>query len=267
MVEPTRPLPQDQAPGGSGVAAQAGDGAGFMSRWSRRKADVRSGVPVADLPAPPQGPSPKDIAAKASGEAVAGLEATQVARASTDATTPAVPEAPPLTLQDAHSLRPESDFKPFLAKSVSPEVKNAAMKKLWADPHYNIMDRLDTYIDDYSKPDPIPPELLRKLVSAQFLDLFDEEKNRKKAEAELEARHLAAQQSDSDVNATESATAQSNASIPTQTLGLTGQSAGAADLNPPDEVSSTASAMISDPIFPPSSAASTDGLAPGPVAH
>ena len=31
------------------------------------------------------------------------------------------------------------------------------MKKLFADPHYNVMDGLDVYIDDYSKPDPIPP--------------------------------------------------------------------------------------------------------------
>jgi hypothetical protein len=31
-------------------------------------------------------------------------------------------------------------------------VKNAAMKKLFADPHFNVMDRLDIYIDDYSSP-------------------------------------------------------------------------------------------------------------------
>ena len=31
------------------------------------------------------------------------------------------------------------------------------MKKLFSDPHFNVMDGLDTYIDDYGKPDPIPP--------------------------------------------------------------------------------------------------------------
>jgi hypothetical protein len=40
---------------------------------------------------------------------------------------------------------------------VAPEVKNAAFKKLFADPHFNVMDGLDIYIDDYSKPDPLPP--------------------------------------------------------------------------------------------------------------
>jgi hypothetical protein len=57
-------------------------------------------------------------------------------------------------------------------------VKNAAFKKLFADPHFNVMDGLDTYIDDYSKPDPIPPEMLRQLASAKFLKLFDEEEEK-----------------------------------------------------------------------------------------
>ena len=39
---------------------------------------------------------------------------------------------------------------------VDASVKNAALKKLFADPHFNVMDGLDTYIDDYGKPDPIP---------------------------------------------------------------------------------------------------------------
>jgi len=35
------------------------------------------------------------------------------------------------------------------------------------------MDGLDIYIDDYSKPDPLPAALARQLVSAQFMKLFD----------------------------------------------------------------------------------------------
>ena len=62
-----------------------------------------------------------------------------------------------------------------MAQGVTPEVKNAAMKQLFTDPHYNVMDGLDTYIDDYSKPDPIPESMLRNMVSAQFLKLFEEE--------------------------------------------------------------------------------------------
>jgi hypothetical protein len=36
------------------------------------------------------------------------------------------------------------------------------------------MDGLDTYIDDYSKPSPLPESVLRQMASAKFLNLFDE---------------------------------------------------------------------------------------------
>jgi hypothetical protein len=88
------------------------------------------------------------------------------------ATSPAKP--PPPTLDDVKALTAESDFSRFVAPEVSPEVKNAALKKLFSDPHYNVMDKMDVYVDDYSKPDPIPEAMLRKLASARFLRLFDE---------------------------------------------------------------------------------------------
>jgi len=72
---------------------------------------------------------------------------------------------------------------------VTPEVKNAAMKKLFADPRYNVMDCLDVYTGDYSRPDPIPHAVLRKLASAKFLGLFDEEERQE--EAARQARDVA----------------------------------------------------------------------------
>ena len=58
------------------------------------------------------------------------------------------------------------------------------MKQLFTDPHFNVMDRLDIYIDDYSIPDPLPQSMLRQMASAKFLNLFDdEEENGKKAAA------------------------------------------------------------------------------------
>jgi hypothetical protein len=80
-------------------------------------------------------------------------------------------------MQDVAALNAESDFKPFMARAVSPEVRNAAMKKLFADPHFNVMDGLDIYIDDYSIPDPLPAAMLRKMASAKFLNLFDDEES------------------------------------------------------------------------------------------
>ena len=62
-----------------------------------------------------------------------------------------------------------------MGQGVAPEVKNAAMKKLFADPHFNVMDRMDIYIDDYSQPDPLPLAMLRQMNGAKFLNLFEDE--------------------------------------------------------------------------------------------
>lgn len=61
------------------------------------------------------------------------------------------------------NLGPESDFGVFLRAEISEDVRRQAMKKLFADPHYNVMDRLDIYIDDYSLSDPIPEDMLATL--------------------------------------------------------------------------------------------------------
>jgi hypothetical protein len=83
-------------------------------------------------------------------------------------------------LQDAQALTPQSDFKRFVAADVDPEVKNAAMKQLFTDPHFNVMDRMDVYIDDYSIPDPLPESMLRQMASAKFLNLFDDDDEKDK---------------------------------------------------------------------------------------
>ena len=79
------------------------------------------------------------------------------------------------SLEDVKSLTPQSDFQPFMQRGVGAEVRNAAMKKLFADPHFNVMDGLDIYIDDYTQPDPLPAGMLRKMASAQFMKLVPEE--------------------------------------------------------------------------------------------
>lgn len=137
---------------------------GFFSRWSKRKDAVREGKPVEAEPRPSPRPAPA-VAAETE-------EAPPVLRSDREE----LPAPPPPTLEEALALTPESDFTRFVAPGVSPEVKNAALKKLFSDPHFNIMDRLDTYIDDYSQPDPIPTEMLKQLASAKFLGLFDEKK-------------------------------------------------------------------------------------------
>ena len=74
----------------------------------------------------------------------------------------AAPQLPPLD-----SLTFESDFKAFMHSKVEDSVKRAALKKLFSDPRFNVMDGLDTYIDDYTKPDPIPEAMLATLEHAR----------------------------------------------------------------------------------------------------
>jgi hypothetical protein len=74
-------------------------------------------------------------------------------------------------IKDAESLlanlTPDSDFGQFLRQEVSEEIRRKALKTLFADPQFNVMDGLDTYIDDYSISEPIPPEMLATLNQAK----------------------------------------------------------------------------------------------------
>ena len=99
------------------------------------------------------------------------------AQASPAATSPlAKTEPAPLpTLEDVQNLTPDADFQPFVSRQVAPEVRNAAMRKLFSDPHFNVMDRMDIYIDDYGQPDPLPVGMLQKMRSAQFMQLVPPE--------------------------------------------------------------------------------------------
>jgi hypothetical protein len=68
-----------------------------------------------------------------------------------------------------------SDYSRFVQHQVSPEVRNAALKKLFAEPQFNVMDGLDIYVGDYSQPDPMPAGMLRQMVQSKMLGLFAEE--------------------------------------------------------------------------------------------
>jgi hypothetical protein len=152
---------------------------GFLGRWARRKQDARQGraleePPPASAVTTPIPPQAANTAYTSSAvQTPASLSKVTAPHDQTASSPQQAPAAP--TLEDAMQLTPQSDFKPFVANGVSPEVRNAAMKKLFADPHFNVMDGLDIYIDDYSIPSPLPASMLRRMVGAQMLNLFDDE--------------------------------------------------------------------------------------------
>lgn len=154
---------------------------GFLGRWSQRKQEIREGKKPAE-PAKPaesqhghQPPAPHLAPQVVTNPAPGAGVPAAVAAPGTPPGQTAAQQPPPPTLADAQALTPASDFKPFMSPGVSADVKNLAMKKLFADPHFNIMDGLDIYIDDYSQPNPLPLSMMRKMNSAKFLNLFDDE--------------------------------------------------------------------------------------------
>jgi hypothetical protein len=149
---------------------------GFLSRWSRRKVQVRQGAPVAEVPPMPA------VAARP----VAPVAPVPVAPA--PAAVPPPPAQPAPTLADVAQLTPASDFTRFVARGVDPSVKNAALKTLFTDPHFNVMDGLDTYIEDYGLPDPIPLAMLRQMTQSKMLGLFADDEDKDNAKAQAEAK-------------------------------------------------------------------------------
>lgn len=139
------------------------EGEGFLARWSRRKALVREGKAVLPEAPEPVVPPSAPVAKSAPLPAPPAVEAP-------------APERPPApTLDDVAQLTRSSDYTRFVAPDVDPQVKNAALKKLFADPQFNVMDGLDVYIDDYGQPDPIPASMLRQMVQSRALGLFDDD--------------------------------------------------------------------------------------------
>jgi len=119
----------------------------FISRWSRRKKDAR-------------------------GETQEARETSDETREVAAAAPSAPPAAQPELLPPVESLTPESDFSPFMREGVDPDTRRLAVKKLFEDPRFNVMDGLDVYIDDYSKPDPLPEGWLEKLNQVARLGIF-----------------------------------------------------------------------------------------------
>lgn len=184
----------------------------FLSRWAKRKiaatetpsaasVQVQTNVhdPVRGEPVEPHGRLARDSAqpiqsfdklrANSDGDA----SGPELVNASTgepsEAKTPETPQPEPGLANDAELRAPlppietlthEADFTPFMARDVDPALRNQAMKKLFADPHYGFarMDKLDIYIDDYSKPDPIPLEMLKLMYQSKSLFLFEDEEKK-----------------------------------------------------------------------------------------
>lgn len=123
----------------------------FLSRWSRRKRESK--------------------------------EAAE-AQPSDQQTPPA--ETPP-ELPRLEDLGFDSDYTGFLHPKVDEDTKRAALKRLFSDPRFNVMDGLDVYIDDYAKPNVLPAEMLAGLRQAQRILDFAREMREQEIQAQQPA--------------------------------------------------------------------------------
>ncbi|MCK6408518.1 DUF3306 domain-containing protein [Thauera sp.] len=130
---------------------------GFLGRWSRRKRAAAGKAAPAEAPLI----APQEAAMSAPGVAAA------TAPGAGEGAAAAVPPAVEVQLPAVEALTLDSDFTAFLKDEVGEALRRKALHKLFSDPHFNRMDGLDIYIDDYSQPDPIPPDVLARLKHAR----------------------------------------------------------------------------------------------------
>lgn len=120
-----------------------------LSRWSRLKragGDANKTGPVSSAASTPE---LRVDSAKVS----TAVPSAEVADAQ-------VAPLPPLS-----SVSLTEDFTPFMQARVPQALRQQALKALFKEPHFNVMDRLDTYIDDYTQFEPISAEQMATLSS------------------------------------------------------------------------------------------------------
>ncbi len=146
----------------------ADDDENFASRWSRRKIEARKTTEKPAEPKPPSEPAPA---------------APAVSNAGSVAAPPTPSELPPL-----ESLKGlASEYTDFLKPGVDENLRRSALKKLFADPHFENFERFEAYCEDFTQGEPIPLAMLKTLEHAKGLLFDDEEKKDAQSAAEKPA--------------------------------------------------------------------------------
>jgi hypothetical protein len=128
------------------------DKPGFsLSRWSQRK------LAAARAAEQPAAPKPANVAPAAAAPMAPSARAAEGASA-------AAPELPAV-----ESLTFESDFTAFLGPKVDEALRRRALRTLFRDPRFNVMDGLDVYIDDYTKFETLTPEMVKQLAHTKYI--------------------------------------------------------------------------------------------------
>ena len=129
----------------------------FFSRWSRQKTLNRELDQARDAAVVK---SPLPAAAEAVPVSKPPVEGAQAVDLPTQA--------------DAEALDVGADVSRFLQSGVTDAIKGAALKKLFADPAYNVISDMDDYVEDYSQMAKLSAVELRSLQQSKDLHLFED---------------------------------------------------------------------------------------------
>jgi len=140
----------------------ANDTEPFLARWSRLK---REGGDAEGASAPDSASTPPATPTDSRKPSDPG-----------DGDAP-LPELPPI-----EELTPESDFRPFMDPRVPDALRRLALKKLYADPHFNVQDMLDDFAEDYTLLETLPAGMAGKLAHARRTLLGRDEADRIESE-------------------------------------------------------------------------------------
>ena len=151
----------------------ANDTEPFLSRWSRLK---REGGDADEALTSGQAPTPPASTAESP---------RRSDRENPDAP---LPELPPID-----QLTSESDFRPFMDPRVPDALRRMALKKLYADPHFNVQDMLDDFAEDYTLLETLPAGMADRLAHARRTLLGHDEADRIEAEEQQAAASVAAE--------------------------------------------------------------------------
>lgn len=125
----------------------------FLRRWSRRKHEEENRPPAPQAAPPAESEKAREASA---------------------------PPLPPV-----EKLTPESDFSVFMHPKVQDSLRRVALKKLFADPHFNVIDPNEPFSGDWTVAEPIGEEMLKQLNQARTL-LFSDEERKKLDEAQAQ---------------------------------------------------------------------------------
>ena len=172
----------------------------FFSRWSRQKSLNRE-LTQAQEAAVPKVPVVADDAL-AAGQATAPLPTVAKTDTQSSVTSPQ-PSADMPTQADVDALAVGADVSRFLQSGVAEAVRGAALKKLFADPAYNVISEMDDYVEDYSQMVKLSATELRQLQQSKDLYLFEDPPWKVEANARDAAAKKAAEEQAAEGPATE----------------------------------------------------------------